>query len=620
METKKIILSCFLILTSFLMYGQPSKRYLKSIGAHKNGVSIGEPVIYNKGRTNIGFLNRFNAEFSAEFYFSQDTLCQKDFTEIILNDSSNLRSKKFNLTIIGITQNNTIPIDSVIQPSDTGFHQLELKVRLGRRRKKYLGGFYVLPKPQYTGPDTINVCQESNSFYFKPKVEQCNGCGFNFPNSATLSDSVFLTIYKDSLYSFDIFNNEGCIRNQTVWFDYHPTPTMLSNSSSLTICNEDTITIGYQTNGIVQWLSHPSFQGPSVPVSPSQSTIYYAQASSAAGCESRIDTIMVNVNQLPNIALQDSNFICVGLTEQLIPIITGSGGYQYTWSNGALTKDITISDEDADYLLTVTDTNGCVETHIVHNRKIDYTLDAGFNDSICFGESYDLLPYQGTYSSTQWSIADSILSNNLNYTVSPLQTTTYLLTTTNDSACQKVDSVTIAVDSLSQLSFSITDLNDLKIGDTLNFKNLNIENFHSYTWYLDGAIFPTQGDSASWIPVFQGDYTLSLEGRNSLDCPNQLDSLFTVRGVLPRDYERIIYPNPTLGKFKYNVYSNSVEMIVISIVDAVGRTVFSQQKQAVKGMNTYEFDLSNVEAGKYYLNIESSSEIFKAQRPWVIKL
>ena len=73
METKKIILSCFLILTSFLMYGQSSKRYLKSIGAHKNGVSIGEPVIYNKGRTNIGFLNRFNAEFSAEFYFSQDT-------------------------------------------------------------------------------------------------------------------------------------------------------------------------------------------------------------------------------------------------------------------------------------------------------------------------------------------------------------------------------------------------------------------------------------------------------------------------------------------------------------------------------------------------------------------
>ena len=34
---------------------------------------------------------------------------------------------------------------------------------------------------------------------------------------------------------------------------------------------------------------------------------------------------------------------------------------------------------------------------------------------------------------------------------------------------------------------------------------------------------------------------MSLEGRNSMLCPFQLDSIITVRDILPMDYERIIY-------------------------------------------------------------------------------
>ena len=72
-----------------------------------------------------------------------------------------------------------------------------------------------------------------------------------------------------------------------------------------------------------------------VDVSPSSTTTYYANASSLAGCISDLDSITVNVNQLPVISLVDSNYVCVGLTEDLTPQISGNGGINIL---GALVK------------------------------------------------------------------------------------------------------------------------------------------------------------------------------------------------------------------------------------------------------------------------------------------
>ena len=49
--------------------------------------------------------------------------------------------------------------------------------------------------------------------------------------------------------------------------------------------------------------------------------------------------------------------MCVGLTEDLTPQISGNGGYQFSWSSGQNTKDITIADTTATYTITVTDIN-----------------------------------------------------------------------------------------------------------------------------------------------------------------------------------------------------------------------------------------------------------------------
>ena len=594
---------------------------LISVGSHSNGVSIGEPVVYNKGKANIGFLNRFRgSNFSAGFQLSNDTICQNDITQLVLSDSIFLGSKKFTLEYLGGTQGEVVSVDSVFSPSDTGWYPFELTVKLGRRRKRDQGGFYVLPRPFFSGVDTINVCQESNVFYFTPDINQCINCDISFPSSSSGLDSVQLTINNDSLYTFSFENQQGCSDQQTIWFDYHPTPTINAISPQLTICNQDTIGIGYQTNGAINWISH-SFVGNSVDVYPSTTIKYYANTQSIAGCQSLVDTITVEVNQLPVITLQDSNYVCVGLTEDLIPQISGNGGYQFSWDSGQNTKDISISDATASYTLTVTDANQCVETHTVFNSIIDYTIEAGANDSICFGETYDLIPYQGNYQNADWTINnDSLIGSSLNLTVAPLLSTWYTLTTSNDSGCVKTDSLKIAVDSLSQLSYSINGLDDLKIGDTLSFVNTNVEQSHIYNWSIDGSSLLGQSDSVYWTPIYEGNYTLTLEGINSLNCPIERDSIFYVRDIAPRDYERIVYPNPTQGVVSYNYYSSEDQAVQIDVLDELGRIISSASFDALEGMNIFRFDLSGAAAGKYYFLLSSEKETLKANRPWVIKI
>ena len=160
MASKKEITTIALLLISCWAYSQSSQTVI-SVGAHNNGVSIGEPVVYNKGKANIGFLNRFKpTSFSAEFFLSQDTLCQNDATQLILVDSAFLGSKRFTLDFVGGVPLENIPLDSIFIPTDTGWYPFELTVKLGRRKKQDQAGFYVLPRPYFSGSDTIDVCQE----------------------------------------------------------------------------------------------------------------------------------------------------------------------------------------------------------------------------------------------------------------------------------------------------------------------------------------------------------------------------------------------------------------------------------------------------------------------------
>jgi hypothetical protein len=68
------------------------------------------------------------------------------------------------------------------------------------------------------------------------------------------------------------------------------------------------------------------------------------------------------------------------------------------------------------------------------------------------------------------------------------------------------------------------------------------------------------------------------------------------------------YPNPSTGRFTVEAsFANAASSAVLTVMDVHGRTVFSQNESSAAF--TRELDLSNLQAGHYFVKVQSGSAI-----------
>ncbi|WP_405205155.1 collagen-binding domain-containing protein [Aquimarina sp. LLG6339-5] len=120
-------------------------------------------------------------------------------------------------------------------------------------------------------------------------------------------------------------------------------------------------------------------------------------------------------------------------------ITSETNNTSFLWSNGETTESITVSpEEDTTYSVTVTNCNGCSATDEVTVTVKSAVVDAGDDQNICLGETVTLSAIgEGTFSWSNGETTETI-------TVSPTETTTYVVTATSGS-CEASDSVTVVV-------------------------------------------------------------------------------------------------------------------------------------------------------------------------------
>lgn len=120
-------------------------------------------------------------------------------------------------------------------------------------------------------------------------------------------------------------------------------------------------------------------------------------------------------------------------------ITSETNNTSFLWSNGETTESITVSpEEDTTYSVTVTNCNGCSATDEVTVTIKSAVVDAGDDQNICLGETVTLSAIgEGTFSWSNGETTETI-------TVSPTETTTYVVTATSGS-CEASDSVTVVV-------------------------------------------------------------------------------------------------------------------------------------------------------------------------------
>ncbi len=163
----------------------------------------------------------------------------------------------------------------------------------------------------------------------------------------------------------------------------------------------------------------------------------------ANGCGSQ-DSTVIRVNPNPIVTLSNDTAICFGDSVQ----INASGGVNYSWSNGSGSSAQWVDPSfNQSYTVLVTDSNGCSSSDSLEVlvNALPMVQITG-NDTLCFGDS-TLLSASGA-NSYVWSTGDSSGS----ITLTPITSETVILSGTDLSGCQNVDSVFLLVNSLPVVS------------------------------------------------------------------------------------------------------------------------------------------------------------------------
>ena len=196
-----------------------------------------------------------------------------------------------------------------------------------------------------------------------------SGYSFNWSNASTTEDVTGLTAGN---YSVDITDAKGCTLNLTATIAQPAAALSSVNVTTAVNCYDGTdgaaqVTVsGGTTPYSYQWNNSSS-----VIISDTDNALnaigaddYTVDIEDANGCHF-IQTLSVTQPAQPvGIISAVTDNVCFGATAGQIDITVtgGTTAYGYSWSNGNSSEDITALTSGT-YTVTVTDANGCVETH-----------------------------------------------------------------------------------------------------------------------------------------------------------------------------------------------------------------------------------------------------------------
>ncbi len=351
-----------------------------------------------------------------------------------------------------------------------------------------------------------------------------------------LSDpNIFTPIFNppvDTEYVLTVTDVNGCSDTDTVQvtvFGNVPTEA----GADTTICPGDTVTIGGNPSAdgastTYLWspaglLDDATLANPQA--FPTTTTMFYLSTNNDT-CNG-LDSVLVTVRTPPAVFAGNDVDICINDTTQL----SASGAISYVWNEQVTLSDSLIADPLAfpptttTYIVEGTDADGCTNTDTIDvNVNPLPIIDAGIDDTICFGDTTQLLATGAiTY---VWSPTDSLSDPNIDNPMAwPATTTSYIVEGTDANTCVNTDTVEIVVNALPLVDAGAND--SICIGETYQ---LQASGADTYIWTpavdLDDATIANPVSSASVTTMFY------VEGTDANMCVNN-DSVEIFVNSLP---------------------------------------------------------------------------------------
>ncbi len=295
----------------------------------------------------------------------------------------------------------------------------------------------------------------------------------------------------------------GCITTDTVTITSSPVPTAIAGNDTV-YCSGNTVVIG--STGLPNYnyvwnpatgLSSATVSNPTVTLvntSGINDTVTYILTTNLFGCFDS-DTVQVVVKPSP---VSNAGPDLTACGDDTLTLGTNSTtGYTYNWSPSTGLSSTTISNpvlilnsvggstSTVTYIVT-TDLNGCLTSDTVNitvNPLPAVSASANPN-TICAGAAVTLTASGATTYGWAISTAPGVtISTDSVITVTPLTTTTFILTGTSAALCSNTTTVTVTVNPLPNVQIAAVS-DTVCIGDTVTLTGTGAS---SYSWSILGG-------------------------------------------------------------------------------------------------------------------------------------
>lgn len=543
----------------------PSSTFTVSLWHNRNTSSlVGIPImhasntagnfiwIFQTGATNMQFGTN---KQQASWIWSQSTSTTNVWTHIVLvYNAGAMTLYKDNVAVATGTFNHT------------GVTSATLPLYIGRG----IGGSYFNGKIDDIGiwNRCLSACEISDLFTATntlttvsagPDLYACNagavtltGTGAstyswtpNVANGSTFTPSI------NQAYTLTGFDANGC----SAWDQTNILLEQFSINAgqNLSICQGDSAVLTATGAPNILWNNNDVSNG--IPFFPLTSGYVTAFATSTNGCLAS-DSVLLTVNPAPSIDAGPDLFTCPGDSITLL----ATGANNLIW-NGSLPNDTTfVPNASATYVVSGESSLGCFSSdtlQVFYGTFPD--LNAGQNQSVCFGDEVILYGSGGIFMYWSNNIADSI-------PFVPQLSGSYVLTGASNEGCQSTDTVFVSVNDASSNTLTASAID-------------------SYT--LNGQTYTASGI-----------YTQILINAAGCDSLLIINLTLDFTGLEDNEQQFSVYPNPAKDIFVLTVVPRIIGQ-EIQMMNIEGKRVYSQWiDTTIQAINVQQLP-----SGLYFLRI-----------------
>jgi len=409
------------------------------------------------------------------------------------------------------------------------------------------------------------------------------------------------TIYASVSDTFHVTVGGGC--------------TPLSDSSIITISNPQIAltTTNISCNGLADGTATAAVSGGLTPYTYawSNSGTTASIGNLAAGtytitvvdsftCSSVDSVIVAEPALLVATTTVDNNVSCNGDADGGATV-TAAGGtmpYSYLWSNTDTTAS-TSGQLAGTYTVTVTDTNGCVDsTTVTITEPTALTLSVNGTDVTCAGDNDGSAAANAGGGTSPYAYQWNDLAGQTTMTASALNIGTVSVIVTDSNGCTIEDSVVIG--SVNPLpAVSITASADSVCLDSVIVLDAGA-GFTAYAW-SNSDITQTTTVNAT------GTYFVTVTDDNG--CQNVDSISVTVSGIcigLEELFDNVsvrYYPNPTDGLLNVEVIGLEGEDLNVQVMSIHGQIIHEENQNNLGHQFQRQIDLSNEASGIYFVKL-----------------